>query len=526
MTFYDKFLKSPSFVDCVTHSNLVLYIVLKEYICSIKLDESMFADTDEDEDRVNLYMSLYNILKEMPLNSFECLSTSAHKLPRRLQALTRGRIERLRNTFEAVQYTHPKSLKESVFSSGLSLENEEKFIVTKDSVFGLFLRKFALGFHHQSFEEMTKFLDSFFEAYDAELVGSFDLGKSDDSFTNRSDLYPVSTRNRAQDISSQIASCMGRIGGRPTVGPRKIDEMLELSKKLFPELPTPHYTSHLLATKKRNFTEAEKELHAYFETRMSSDESSKNLSNTCAYMAIAAATMHLSFGHWSKGNQLEKEALKKALESESKTPLKHVQIAHTLLNPSTEPFRYDGQISVKNHYRSMSVAFAELRTKFWDMVDKGSPPDQLLAFYFNSPVATSPTYFAPCLFDLASLWSLYGYPILSTALLQCVINADCLQPCPTSDAVLSAAFACMIREISSEGAEVTALKLAKACEAVLCRFSEKSAIRQASLLVELEAGLRSKVDLPKCDRLVNAIRLCCPWEAALWPTLRGVVGIC
>lgn len=88
-------------------------------------------------------------------------------------------MERLRNVFEVLNYTHPSTLKNEIFSDYLCMEDEDKFVVMKDSVFGksikfhccyspgLFLRKFALGFHHLSFEEMVRFLDQFFEAYDA-----------------------------------------------------------------------------------------------------------------------------------------------------------------------------------------------------------------------------------------------------------------------------------------------------------------------------------------------------------------------
>ncbi|VDP88336.1 unnamed protein product [Echinostoma caproni] len=369
------------------------------------------------------------------------------------------------------------------------MEDEEKFIVTKDSVFGLFLRKFALGFHHLSFEEMIRFMDLFFDAYDTIVQNSPPETKCRMTEKFHFDApSALSTRKHAYEASTKIVNSIGQLGGRPQADVKKFDEILTMSKNLFPDLPAPYYAAHLLATRKRNLTEAESNLHAYVETRMAAGGLDKSMSNTCAYLSIAAAAMHLSFGQWQRSKCLEKEALKKALESECKAPLNHVR----------------------------HVALAELRTSFWDMVDSGASAKDLLAMYFNSVVAMSPTYFALCLLDVATLWSLYGYPTLYAALLQCIVNADCLQPCPYSDAVLTTAFSGLIKEYNASGAVSEALEVTKACNRVLCRFVEKSLIHQASLQVELEQALRSRTDLSRCDRLINALRLCCPWEAAFY----------
>ncbi|KAA3681277.1 uncharacterized protein DEA37_0011396 [Paragonimus westermani] len=417
----DGFFKENIFADSVTHTNLVLFILLKEYICSLRLDEVVFHD--DDVSRVDMYMYLYNMMK-LTIN-----------------------------------------------------------IPMIDSEYPSYLRA-----HH-----ILLLLPR-----------------------NLFHVYLIVSRNHTLETSLRIAESIGQLGGQPTTDVRQLDKILSQFKCLFPNLPAPYYASHLLNTRKRNLTEAERNLLDYFETRMSSEKSEKNLSNICAYMAVAAANMHLSFGHWFRGRCLEKEALKKALESESKSPLNHVRITRNLLNANTEPFRYDGQISCSNLNRSTHVIVTELRTKFWSMVDSGAHPADLLALYFNSPAAMTPIYFAVYLLDLATMWLIYGYPVLHTTLLQCVINADCLQPCPISDAVLSTAFAGMIMAFNAAGAVKQALQLARSAETVLYRFSEKSAFLRASLQVELDQALRSRIDMSHCDRLVNALRLFCPWEATLY----------
>ncbi|KAA0184542.1 hypothetical protein FBUS_10270 [Fasciolopsis buskii] len=85
---------------------------------------------------------------------------------------------------------------------------------------------------------------------------------------------------------------------------------------------------------------------------MSAACADKSMSNTCAYLSIAAAAMHLSFGQWQRSKCLEKEALKKSLESECKAPLNHIRVTHTLLNSNMEPFRYGGEIPSAKSPRS------------------------------------------------------------------------------------------------------------------------------------------------------------------------------
>ncbi|THD20468.1 hypothetical protein D915_008599 [Fasciola hepatica] len=518
MPFYDSFLTETGFVDCVTPTNFVLYILLREYIGSMMIDSSLSQDLGEaKKDKVAVYMFFYKRLRDFSPSPFSWLCDSSAPLSARLQALVRGRIERLRNVFEVLSYTHPNTLKSEIFSDYLCMEDEEKFVVMKDSVFGLFLRKFALGFHHLSFEEMVRFLDQFFEAYDTVLQNFRPESKfmmSEQSHFDKTSA--LSTRKHALEASTKIVNSIGLLGGRPETDVKTLDDVLSLSRNLFPDLPAPYYAAHLLATRKRHLTEAESNLHAYVETRMAAAGLDKSMSNTCAYLSIAAAAMHLSFGQWQRSKCLEKEALKKSLESECKAPLNHIRVTHTLLSSNMEPFRYDGEIPSAKVPRSPHVALAEMRTGFWDMVDSGAPTKDLLTVHFNSAVAMSPTYFSLCLLDVATLWSLYGYPTLYAALLQCVVSADCLQPCPYSDIVLTTAFSGLIREYNAAGAITEALELTKACVQVLCRFAEKSVVRQAGLQVELEQAIRSQTDLSRCDRLINALRLCCPWEAALY----------
>ncbi|KAG5452542.1 hypothetical protein CSKR_113094 [Clonorchis sinensis] len=516
MTFYDSFLHDVSFVDSLTHTNLMLFILLREYILSVRLGQSMFDDSVDGTPKMRMYMYFYDLLRKSSDDPFRCISEDSSLLPTSLKALVHGRIDRIRDSFEAVNYIHPSDVKTLLLSSSVSLDEDDGFFPTRDSVFGLFLRKFALGFHHQSFEEMCKFKYSFLKAYDK--ATSFKRIKYPFAQPNSCNLQLLnsSTRTHTSETALQISSAVGQLGGRPGLDTKELDETFSRCKNLFPELPAPYYAAHLLAIRKRNISEAVDNLCSYFETRMASEWSDKGLKNTCAYMAVASANMHLSFGHWLRGKCLEKEALKKSLESESGASLNHLKITHSLLNTDTASFRYDSQIPQRIINRMPHVTMTELRTKFWSLVDSGASPSELFLLYFNSPVTMLPACFSICLLDIATVWSLYGYPILYTALLQCVINADCLQPCPMSDVVLSTAFAGMIKEFSASGAVNEALNLANCVETVICRFSEKSTIHQARLQVELEQALRSGVDLAQCDRLVNALRLCCPWEAALY----------
>ncbi|CAH8532256.1 unnamed protein product [Dicrocoelium dendriticum] len=74
----------------------------------------------------------------------------------------------------------------------------------------------------------------------------------------------------------------------------------------------------------------------------------------------------------------------------------------------------------------------------------------------------------------------------------------------------------MVKIFGDSGAIKEALHMNSVVANILHRSPEKMALRQAGLQVELEQALRSRADLAYCDRLVNALRLCCPWEATLF----------
>uniref|UniRef100_A0A5K4F861 Anaphase-promoting complex subunit 5 n=1 Tax=Schistosoma mansoni TaxID=6183 RepID=A0A5K4F861_SCHMA len=582
MIFYQKIGGESYFIDSVTHNSFMLFIILREYICSLTM-----PDNSEDQipcinskDTITLYMLMYEMLKENIGNPFDILKRDSQdvRIPAYLKPLIRGRIERLRNYYEAVAYTNLSTFKNLVFAKSSNVGNEidddddensgdgggdanqnsnRRFFLTKDSVFGLFLRKFSLGIYSQSFEKLIQFFDSFFDAYDNELCSRSNSNIEDLIVQNFAhsfirDQYLISTRNQALDICSEIIDSIGKIGGRPNLNLQKYNELLLLAKKMYPEVSYTHYASHAYALQKRNLTMAENELHAYFETCMASVQNPEislttstfsgagtastttttttagpgtsassvltppiNSSNTCAHMAVTGAAMHLNFGHWYKGKCLIKEALQKSLESESKDSLGHVKVTHTLLNSSADPFRYDNEVPMKQSFKSNDVTLTEFRTKFWSALDTGSEPYKLLTVYFNSVNIISQAYFTVCQLDLATMWQFYGYPNMATVLMQCIISADCLEPCRHSDTILANAFANIIKEFNSMGSIETALKLSKICRSTLCRFPNQSPLLQASMEVELEQHLRSGYDLAQCDRLVNSLKLYCPWESAI-----------
>ncbi|CAH8542985.1 unnamed protein product [Heterobilharzia americana] len=619
MNFYQKIGSESYFIDSITHNSFIMFIVLREYIGCLLISNSSVDRTHciNSKERIDLYMLMYEMLKENIGNPFDILKDDHNRshLPAYLRPIIQGRIERLRNYYEAVAYTNLSTFKNLIFLKFGDIGNDadedndddddneneisdmgdnnsrKKFLLAKDSVFGLFLRKFALGFYSQSFEKMIQFLDSFYEAYDNQITNNVNRinmkagnehKRMDSSSTSstwpendsivhnfahsfKRDQYLISTRNQALEVCSGIIDSVGKFGGRPNINLQRYNELLSLAKKMYPELSYTHYASHIYALHIRNFTMAENELHSYFETcmaridnpeaslipapsksssataaasaagvstaaaaastttatttagAMTSSASNPTISssNTCAHMAVTAAAMHLNFGHWHRGKCLIKEALQKSLESESKDSLGHVKVTHTLLNSSADPFRYDDQVPMKKPFKSNNVTLTEFRTKFWSALDSGSEPYELLTAYFNSSNAISQAYFAICQLDLATMWQFYGYPNMATVLMQCIINADCLHPCPNSDTVLTNAFANIIKEFNSMGLIETALKLSKICRSTLCRFPGQSPLLQASIEIELEQNLRSGYDLAQCDRLVNSLRLYCPWEAAL-----------
>lgn len=137
----------------------------------------------------------------------------------------------MRDYFEAIAYVHPTDMKQYLFCAATAMDDLENFILTKDSVFGsvwhdflchkflssgLFLRKFALAFHQLSFEELTKFMDSYFTTYDAHAKsvktdGSTDLPSSDAKCTSFWKLQCNSTSKYAELYLMDIYVCVSEV---------------------------------------------------------------------------------------------------------------------------------------------------------------------------------------------------------------------------------------------------------------------------------------------------------------------------
>ncbi|CAH8532274.1 unnamed protein product [Dicrocoelium dendriticum] len=294
MPLFDGFLTESVFADSVTNSNLILFVLIREYLSAIDLDNPVFSDVKQADEKVKFYMFCYSLLRNAPTDPFDCLRQDSSVLPTRIRVLLRDRFSQLRNFFELVNYTHPSTVR-GLFFSDVPLEDEDKFMLTKDSVFGLFLRRFSLGFHHQSFEQMTEFLNGFFEAYDVSIHSN--TQENSMPCTSTESVGPASGcvfSKPAKPIADSFAKLTCHQNDHSTHWKQNYGD----SKPLSLHLSVPRYTSLLHATQKRNLTQAEHDLCAYFETEMSRERSDSGPNNICAYMAVAAADMHLSFGNW------------------------------------------------------------------------------------------------------------------------------------------------------------------------------------------------------------------------------------
>ncbi|VDL91984.1 unnamed protein product [Schistocephalus solidus] len=359
-------------------------------------------------------------------------------------------MQSLRNLGELVEYVHPNYVKSALHHDALEMEDSG-----------------AMTFHSRSL--VVRRPDDLLGR--SSEVSDFDLL-----------LSQVTSANQVINFSEEVCKKAGQIGTLSRQECQKLIETLQNFAEVYPDMAAPHFASHSLALRLRNFTTAETELYKAFEMQIagkSHNSSTKDLKPADAWtqMALASAAMHHCFGHERQAQSFLEQALRQALETNNTASLRQVRVK--LIG-------------------NFCLCF----------------PSILLSF-FNSEVAAKVEAMAVVLLDLALIVAYHGYRSFATCLLQCVIITDCLRPCPISDQVLSTALAQLARAYATSGKPAEAVELMNRADEILGRFVEKGSFTRVCLETQLEQALRIHTDLSDCDRLVKSLSLFCPWEATL-----------
>ncbi|KAL7061895.1 hypothetical protein AAHC03_0224 [Spirometra sp. Aus1] len=430
-------------------------------------------------------------------------------------------MQSLRNLGELVEYVHPNYVKSALHQDALEMEDSGAMTFHSRSLVGQFLRKFSTGFQLLTFEQTVAFSDAFFAFYDNsirdEITDLPDLSKCAALMTSTGGHLSA---NQVIKFSEDVCKKAGQIGTLSHQECQRLTETLQNFAEVYPDMAAPHFASHLLALRLRNFTTAETELYKAFEMQIagkSPTPSAKDLRPADAWtqMALASAAMHHCFGHERQAQSFLEQALRQALETNNTASLREVRAAHEVICSFGEPFRYGALDVEKRSSGPTALLLTELRTKMLKQLADGAPPASILLSFFNSEVAARVEAMAVALLDLALIVAYHGYRSFATCLLQCVIITDCLRPCPISDEVLSTALSQLARAYATSGRPAEAVELVNRADQILGHFVEKGSFRRACLETQLEQALRIHTDLSDCDRLINSLSLFCPWEATL-----------
>ncbi|VDD76887.1 unnamed protein product [Mesocestoides corti] len=508
MNFHEVFSKQAFFEDFVTFDNFAGFIVVREHIDNIPNSERL-----EEEKTYKFYAFLLRLLRgeDSPvvpkLNQLIFINVT-------LFDLVLERLEYLRSSDNLVEYVHPSFIDEVLSTSEDELEELNATSFHADSLVGQFLRKFVIGFHLMTFDQMIKFRDAFYDYYDA-VRNQMD--------TSDASLFGHLSTNQVAKFSESIIKKVGQLGSMCPAQYDHLIESLRTFQKTHPDLATPHFTSHLIAMRQRNFTQAEAELYKAFEMVISGPVKDSTLAAICdpkpseawTGMTLAAVDMHHRLGHEHQARSFQRQALNQALETNDTVCLRQAKAAHDVLNSLGEPFRYEtADTSTKGHV-STDLLLTELRCKLLKLLGTGASPQRILLTFFNSAVATQSEVLAIVLLDVAFVFAFYGHSILATTLLQCVVMIDCLRPCSISDEVLAMAISQLARAFAVSGSPAQAVRMLEEGASTIGQFDELSIFERARVETQLEQALRIGSDLNYCSRLVSNLALFCPWESNL-----------
>ncbi|VDM16036.1 unnamed protein product [Hydatigera taeniaeformis] len=491
MNFHENFSRQKFLVDFVTFNNFIGFVVAREYLDNI----TELAYSDERK--------VYNFYKFL------------------LKLLQSNRIEMLRKIDYVVEYVNRARIKKAFSRDVEEFDDLKSATFHQNSLVGQFLRKFAVSFHLQPFDKVTEFCNSFYAYYDS-------------SFSS----------NQVITFSEETINKAGRLGSLSSAEFGSLIEKLQSYQRNYPDLATPRFASHVVAMRQRNLSQAETNLFKAFEMAISwppmGDSSGvapePRPVDAWTRMTLEAADMHHRFGHRLlpymrsfcsvQARSFLHQALAQALETNDVLSLRHTKVnhfivsslfgqaAHEVITPLGEPFRYE-TVEQTDGLVPSDLLLAELCCKLFKLIGTGTVPQKVLLTYFNSVVAPQSDSLAIVLLNLAFIFFVYGYSILGTTLLQCVIIVDCLCPCSISDSVLSTSISQIARSLAAAGLPAQAVQIIKSAIGTIGRFEEFAHFERARVETQLEQALRTDTDLSKCSRLINDLALFCPWEANL-----------
>ncbi|VDO13432.1 unnamed protein product [Rodentolepis nana] len=522
MNYHELFSHAAQFRNVVTFNNFSGFVIAREYL------ENYYKIKHPDEvTQYNFYRFLLKIIQgsdESIINNI----FDPNCVPSSLMHLIAEKLQTFRNIDYLVAYVNRNAIKQ-VFARDTG-EMEDPTLITfhLSSLVGQFMRKFVIAFHMLHFDQISEFINAFYAHYDV-VRSPFNPESGEDNL------------NSFQQVEAYCEDIIEKSGLLGALSRSKLEKLilnLESFVKRYPDMFKARYALHLLAVRRGNLSEAESHLFKAFELAVSTPKPELNdlvaerrFMDGWTRMTLGAADMHYKFNQIPQARCYLNQALAQALETNDVVCLRFVRMAHEVLNPFGEPFKFRTP-DPTNAPASSDLKLAELRNKLFRLLGNGGSPKEynygdelffqyvfyfprVLLAYFNSEISAHPQAQSTLLLDLSFAFSYYGHSIMATTLLQCVINLECLCPCASSDYVLALSISQMARVIALRGLPAVAVNMLKTATESIGLFSERAYFERARVETQLEQSFRMESNLDHCDRLASDLALFCPWESHL-----------
>ncbi|XP_013393534.1 anaphase-promoting complex subunit 5 [Lingula anatina] len=441
--------------EYVTPYKIVLLVLVREYRTFKDNSENSLADAVDamqwiftEEDRKDFMTMLISLLQAPDMELREVvLKVQEIQRPKYLEVFLK-RLEYLATNGIMALMDYFKALSEMFEESE---DQPGKFLVSKSSVIGLFIRRMGLAFDKLSFNMVTKLCQSYrryFRAYNKDQENGdvpLELGL-EASHKQQAQVYESDggilgcntySQRQAEYFISQQVNLLHH-NATEALPPPKLQSTVSQLLRSMPHLAEAHFLSYLNNLRVDEYCGAIHSLYHYFDrhalasvltSAASKDEKLDECNKRFRYAALNLAALHYRFGHRKEALAALQEAIRMAHETNDNVCLQHAlgwlyrlgeqYTANTadlmfraVAKSEDLHLHYLASLGVQAFAQHNSVAAAEPASVFQCLVNSDILNCQ------HSMVDLMATSFA----QKSALWSLYGNRQMSSLTSQLLLN--------------------------------------------------------------------------------------------------------
>lgn len=320
----------------------------------------------------------------------------------------------------------------------------DKAIVHKSSVLGLFIRRMLLTFDKLSFSNVVKLHKSFSQYYDS----AFKKDKDDisDEANNDSDSdnpaefnQILASQKQTEFFISQQASLF-QINEQEAYPPAELQKKIEELLRGNPDFAEAHYLSYLNSLRVKEYLGAVKSLHHYFdrctsltpETKPPASTNSDDVNRSFRYAALNLGILHAKFGHKDEALAALKEAIRTAQEASDNTCLQHALSWLYHLTPQNHTNLIERSISKAGELNLWYLSSIGVQALAQSKALSGLEPAEVFEMTMKSDILNChhsiSELLGPAYAQKASLWYLYGNSSLADLCSQILLYMNTMDP--------------------------------------------------------------------------------------------------